>query len=146
MKKLRKIICLMSIAGLLVSINLFAQNQGGKMMNQRIRMYDVNTVQTLKGEVTNIGTITGKRGFNTAYPVLKTDSGKIDIHLGPESYLENQAMKIVNGDQIEVTGSKITYKDKPVILAAEISKGDETLKLRDSSGIPLWRGQGMRNK
>jgi hypothetical protein len=41
-------------------------------------------------------------------------------------------------------GSRITFAGKPAIVAAEVKKGDQVLKLRDESGTPLWRGQGRR--
>jgi hypothetical protein len=31
---------------------------------------------------------------------------------------------------------------KTVILAAEVKKGDQVLKLRDPNGVPLWTGRG----
>jgi hypothetical protein len=41
---------------------------------------------------------------------------------------------------VEVKGSRVTIAGKPVVIAAEVKKGDETLKLRDDNGIPAWAG------
>jgi hypothetical protein len=38
-------------------------------------------------------------------------------------------------------GSRITYEGKPAIIAAEVKKGDEVLRLRDEKGIPVWAGR-----
>jgi hypothetical protein len=34
----------------------------------------------------------------------------------------------------------MTVAGKPVIIAAEIKKGDALMTLRDNSGIPAWAG------
>jgi hypothetical protein len=72
--------------------------------------------------------------------MLKTDKETLAVHVGPEWYIERQDMKLEKGDKIEVKGSRVTFNDKPAIIAAEIKKGDGVLVLRDSSGIPAWAG------
>jgi hypothetical protein len=49
-------------------------------------------------------------------------------------------VKIEPKDKVEVTGSRITFDGKPAIIAAEVKKGDEALKLRDDNGFPVWSG------
>ncbi|HMS34797.1 MAG TPA: hypothetical protein PKC91_12005 [Ignavibacteria bacterium] len=44
------------------------------------------------------------------------------------------------GDNISVTGSKVTYKSDEIIIAKEVTKGDQILKLRDENGCPLLSG------
>jgi hypothetical protein len=69
---------------------------------------------------------------------VKTDKGTIPVFLGPNWFIEKQGMKISALDQIQVTGSRIMVRGKPVIIAAEVKKGDQVLKLRDERGAPLW--------
>ncbi len=64
--------------------------------------------------------------------------------MGPSWCLENQDTKIEPKDKIEVTGSRITVEGKPAIIAAEVKKADETLKLRDEKGFPFWSGWRSR--
>ncbi len=64
--------------------------------------------------------------------------------MGPDWYVEKQPLKIAPQDQVDVRGSRITYEGKPAIVAAEVKKGDQVLKLRDAAGIPAWSGQGRR--
>ena len=47
-------------------------------------------------------------------------------------------------DNLEIRGSRVTSQGKPAIIAAEIRKGDQILKLRDENGIPAWSGGGRR--
>jgi hypothetical protein len=76
--------------------------------------------------------------------MLKTDKETLSVHLGPVWYLENQDIKIEAKDKIEVKGSKITFEGKPAIIAAEVRKGDDVLKLRDEAGFPSWSGWRRR--
>ncbi len=72
--------------------------------------------------------------------MLKTDKETISVHLGPGWYIEKQDINIEPKDKIEATGSRITFGGKPAIIAAEVKKGDEVLKLRDENGFPVWAG------
>jgi hypothetical protein len=110
------------------------------------RLYDPATVETVSGVVQRVeqvkGTSSGK-GYGI-HLLLKTDKEEVAVHLGPGWYVEKQPLKIAAQDQIEVRGSRITYEGKPVIVAAEVRKGDQVLKLRDAAGTPLWSGRGHR--
>ena len=75
---------------------------------------------------------------------LNTGKETISVHLGPSWYLENQDVKIEAKDKVEVKGSKITFGGKPAIIAIEVKKGDEVLKLRDDAGFPVWSGWRRR--
>ena len=69
---------------------------------------------------------------------VKTDKEEIAVHLGPSFFLENQDVKIAAKDKVEVKGSRVTFDGKPAIIAMELRKGDEMLKLRDDAGYPVW--------
>ncbi len=45
-------------------------------------------------------------------------------------------------DKLEITGSKVTFDEEQVIIASEVMRGDEVLKLRDGNGIPLFQVVG----
>jgi len=108
-------------------------------------MYDPKTMETISGEVTSIDRITPNKGMAAGVHMsVKTDKETISVHLGPSWYLENQDVKIEPKDKVEVKGSRITFGGKPAIIAAEVKKGDEVLKLRDDSGFPVWAGWHRR--
>ena len=105
------------------------------------RMYDPKAVETLSGEVVSVSQITPNKGMGAGvHMTLNTGKESISVHLGPSWYLENQDVKIEPKDKVEVKGSKITFGGKPAIIAMEVKKGDEVLKLRDDAGFPLWAG------
>jgi hypothetical protein len=109
------------------------------------RMYDPKTVDTVTGEVVKVDRITPMRGMSGGvHLVLKTDKGDVSVHLGPQWYLENQDVKIEPKDTVEVTGSRVTVQGQPALIAAEVKKGDQVLKLRDAAGIPVWAGWRKR--
>jgi len=39
-----------------------------------------------------------------------------------------------------IAGSRVTVDGKPAVVASEVKKGNETLRLRDAQGLPYWRG------
>ena len=105
------------------------------------RIYDPKTVETVSGEVVKVDRITPMRGMSSGvHLVVKTDKGDVSVHLGPQWYLENQDVKIQPKDKVEVKGSRVTVQGQPALIAAEVKKGDEVLKLRDEAGIPMWAG------
>lgn len=109
------------------------------------KMYDPKTIETVRGEVISVQRITPRKGMSYGvHTTVKTDKEEISVHLGPGWYLENQDVKIEPKDTIEVKGSRITFGGKPAIIAAEVKKGEEVLKLRDENGFPAWSGWRRR--
>lgn len=114
---------------------------GWGMGSQYNRMYNSATVETLSGAVDAVDKVMPMKGMNSGvHVILKTDKETISVHLGPEWYIERLDTKIEKGDTIEVKGSRVTFAGKPAIIAAEVKKGESTLVLRDSAGIPAWAG------
>ena len=109
------------------------------------RMYDPKTIETIMGTVEKVDKITPEKGMSYGvHLVVKTEKETISVHLGPGWYIDNQDVKIMPADKVEVKGSRITFQGKPVIIAAEVKKGEETLKLRDENGFPVWAGWRRR--
>jgi hypothetical protein len=109
------------------------------------RMFNPKTVETIRGEVVSADFITPLKGMsNGVHLLLKTEGETLSVHLGPEWYISRQEPGIEPKDEIEVTGSRITFEGKPAIIASELKKGDDVLVLRDSNGIPVWSGWRRR--
>lgn len=108
-------------------------------------MYDLKSLETVSGQVVKVDKITPIRGMSYGvHLILKTDKGDIPVHLGPGWYIEKQDLKIEPKDKLEIKGSAISFDGKPTIVAAEIKKGSEVLKLRDEDGFPFWAGWRRR--
>lgn len=69
--------------------------------------------------------------------VVNTSTDNLTVHLGPAWFLENQDLRIAKGDTVQVEGSRVAVQSKPVVLAASVRKGDDTLQLRDEAGVPV---------
>lgn len=105
------------------------------------RMYSTATVETVAGQVVSIDKVTPMKGMSYGiHLMLKTERETVPVHLGPGWYVERLDTKLEKGDTVEVKGSRITYKGKPAIIAAEVKKGNAVLKLRDDNGYPAWAG------
>jgi len=109
------------------------------------RLYNPKTVETLSGDVVSVERFTpGRRMSYGVHFILKTDKETISVHLGPSWNVEKQPLTLAPGDKVEVTGSRITYQGQPAIVAQEVKKGGQVLKLRDANGVPAWAGPRMR--
>lgn len=154
MKKLGLLLFAAAIAILLATLSGYAQPRAGMMWRGSggwgpgtpyNRMYDPKATETISGEVTSIDRITPNKGMAAGIHMnVKTDKDTVSVHLGPSWYLENQDVKIAAKDKVEVKGARTTFAGKPAIIAAEVKKGDEVLKLRDDNGFPVWSGWRRR--
>ena len=108
-------------------------------------VYNPATLETIVGEVISIEKTVPMRRMNEGLAlVVKMEKETVTVHLGPTWYLERLDAKIVKGDKVEIKGARTTLAGKPIILAAEVKKGDNVLVLRDAAGVPVWAGWGMR--
>ena len=105
-------------------------------------MWDASSVTTVAGEVTAVEKYTPGRG-GSSYGLrltLKTDKETLPVILGPAWYIEQQHVAVAPKDQVEIKGSRIPIQGQPTIIAAEVKKGDQVLKLRNDQGLPVWSG------
>jgi hypothetical protein len=92
-------------------------------------------IVTEKGTVKKVEKMKGvKDGLQLKF---KSDLGSMyTVYMGPKWFVENQKLKFMAGDKVEVRGKKF----QSYIIATEISKGDWTMKLRDEEdGNPSWQ-------
>jgi len=132
----RLIVVAVAVVGLFGASNAIAQ-----------RNYDPKTVETIEGKVLSVEKTTPpkNRGYGV-HLTLQTNKETISVDLGPAWYLEKQTPQIQMNDTVSVTGSRVTVRGKSAIIAAQIKKGNDILKLRDEDGVPAWSGAGRRNQ
>jgi hypothetical protein len=101
--------------------------------------YDVKTVETLGGRVLSIEKTapSNRRGY-WINALLQTGQETVAVQLGPAWYIDNQRPRIQPNDTIKVTGSRVTVDGRPLIVAADVTKGNEFLKLREANGVAVW--------
>jgi hypothetical protein len=108
------------------------------------RIYDPKTVETVKGEIVAVETITAGKTDIPARVLLKLKTAKetLLVYLGPDWYLEKQGVKLVAGDQVEVRGSRVILDNQPTIIPNTVKKGDKVMEFWDDQGMPRWGGRG----
>ena len=114
---------------------------GGRMGGPG-RMFDPETVTTVQGRIVDVQRIDRGHGHQGVHVTLAVGSDTLPVHLGPDFYVDAQALKLARGDAVEVKGSRVAFQGKPAIIAQEVRRAGEVLALRDADGLPLWRGQG----
>lgn len=150
---MHRISSILIMAAVLLAMTLPATAQRhGRERGERPREfygsnYDMRTVETIRGEVVDVQTERHGPGRGEGmHLMLKTETETIPVHLGPVWYLDEQKVSVKAGDVVEITGSRTTFEEKPVILASGIATTDSKIRLRDDRGVPLWAGnpQGIR--
>jgi len=149
MKRLNRILALSGILLILLATSAWAQmggaGRGGMGPGGGMGMqYDPKTVETVSGEVTQVQQMQGRAGG--VHLQVKTPKETLMVILGPASYLEQQKVKIAVGDKLEIKGSRMQHPQMAMLIAAELKKGDQVVKLRDDQGRPLWSRQGPKRK
>ncbi len=104
--------------------------------------FEAGKTETITGTVVAMEPIANHRGKGQGMELkLNTGTGQAIIHVGPQWYLDQQTVKIVSGDVVEIIGAKASRRGADIFIASEVKKGNEVLKLRDENGAPAWRKQ-----
>jgi hypothetical protein len=71
--------------------------------------------------------------------LLRTRSGRVEVHLAPAWYLARLEFAPAVGDVVRITGSKARVAKGRGLAAHEIHIGHIGIRLRDEHGLALWR-------
>jgi hypothetical protein len=105
------------------------------------RLFDPSTVVTVWGTVLARSRVVGATRAADGVDVrLGTPGGEIRVHLGPGFWVDKQALNFAIGDVVAVKGSMMAIDGKPTIIAESVTWGTSMLELRDTKGVPIWRG------
>jgi DNA/RNA endonuclease YhcR with UshA esterase domain len=113
---------------------------GPKNENSAVPKYNSATEVTVKGVVEEVHDrqcpVSGGMG---AHIILKQADGKtIEVHLATTKFVKSYDLIFAKGDELEVTGSKVTLEGVETILAREVKRGNDTFVFRDKAGNPVW--------
>jgi hypothetical protein len=100
--------------------------------------YDPATETKVKGTVQELKFVPSTGGKPAAIMRVTSGSDNIDVFLCPKSFYDDMGASFKAGDEVEVTGSKVKENGADVILAREVSKGNDVLTLRFKDGKPAW--------
>jgi len=97
--------------------------------------YDLETVLTVAGTVVKAEAFQSKPLLVESVRIfLKTKDQTWEAHLGPVWYIKKQPFRLVPGDEITITGSRIGDK----IMIQQFEKKGQTFRLRSKEGQPQW--------
>jgi len=114
----------------------------GWMRGPGARAFDPSSMTIFQGDIVDVQRIA--RGHHLGvHLTVAMGSEQVTVQLGPDFYVDGQPLKLAKGDKVEVKGARTTVNGQPAVVALEVRRGDEVLALRDTGGMPLWRGQGM---
>jgi len=136
MSRILKIGCLLAAA---CALALPQPPPGGIRhgMNMSMMRYDGSTETTITGTVEDV--LHPQMGrMNGTHLLVKTETGTIEVHVGPSNFVTNAGFTFAKGDSIQVLGSKKTIDGKEAVIAREVTRDGKTLTLRDKTGRPLW--------
>lgn len=107
------------------------------------RLYDTAALDTLQGTIAQIDRIAspGRRAATGIHILLDTGAESLPVHLGPAFFVESPEQPLRVGDEIRVTGSRVTFQGEAALIASEMRHGDRFLQLRTADGRPMWRGR-----
>ena len=100
--------------------------------------YDAAAETKLKGTVQEVKLVPPSGGKPLEYLTLKSGADTVDVLLCPKSFYDDMGASFKAGDEVEVTGSKVKQGGNDLILAREVTKGNDVLILRFKDGKPAW--------
>lgn len=107
------------------------------------RLYGSGTPVWVRGRVAAVERCAPLKGMSPGVAVTLGDGARQHrVHLGPAWYVETRRLPIGAGDVIRVSGVSVRLGGKPVMLAVEVAKGAQALRLRAADGRPLWEATG----
>lgn len=132
---------------LILPVLVCAQNRPNRGMvnwsndTPYVRMYNLQTEQTVTVTVQKVEMFTPENGMALGIHLQANLNDKLlYVHLGPAWFIKNQELQILEGDELEITGSMITYRGQEALIAKTIKLEENILTLRDDFGRPIWAG------
>ena len=107
------------------------------------KIFDSKTVKTVSGQVIKVDQVPEPRfGLEMRLTVIIDKKEILPVYLGPAFYIVDaeRANPFKIGDKVTVTGSQVTVRGEPFMLATTVKRGNEVLLLRDKDGTPEWIG------
>jgi hypothetical protein len=103
--------------------------------------FDPAKVVTVSGLVLAEQRVDHGKGVKSVRLIVKVGEEQLSVHLGPDTWVDRQKVRLVKGDEVTVKGSKFTYDGGSGVIAQAVTRGGDTLVIRDANGKPAWSGQ-----
>jgi len=104
-------------------------------------LYEASELDRLKCTVEKVTEVVPMKGMSPGIALIVEDGDgeKIEVHIGPKSYL-GDSVAIKRGDKLKIRGAWAEINGKEVFMASKLKKGDfYELKVRlTKNGKPFW--------
>jgi hypothetical protein len=98
--------------------------------------YDLSRETVLQGTVVSF-TASSQIPPVGSHVTIQTASGPVDVHLGNATLLKVNDVFLAAGDSVRIVGEKQLYGGGSFFAARVLQKGNQSVTLRNSRGIPL---------
>lgn len=101
--------------------------------------YNPETVRVFEGKISSVQTF-GDVTRPTPHKqiLMRTLQGEVVVDLGPVWFIELQDINLYPGEQVKVVGSLIKIEGTRYVIASSITINNNTVKLREANGLPVW--------
>lgn len=107
------------------------------------RALKTDSIEDFKGSIKSISRVQYPDGA-IIQVIVSTERGDMKVLLGPAQFVDQEKVKLESGDKIVIKGYRIMVNGEEVIMAQQIDKNGNILRLRDEQRRPIWdRGHGM---
>jgi sporulation protein YlmC with PRC-barrel domain len=107
------------------------------------KLFDLKTIKTISGQVIKVDRVLEPGfGMEIRLTVFIDKNQILPVYLGPAFYIIGSELSkdFKIGDQVTVSGSQATRDNAPFMIAINVKRGNEVLRLRDKDGNPEWIG------
>ncbi len=77
-------------------------------------------------------------GETGTHLTLATKKGSVQVHVAPSRFLSKKQWSFSKGEIITVVGSPIEFRERQALIARSITRGTDTVAVRNEGGQPLW--------
>jgi sporulation protein YlmC with PRC-barrel domain len=104
------------------------------------QLFDRNKIERVRGKVVRSESVTPLSGMDPGIALTVRDENdkNVVVHVGPEWFVRHQQDKFTEGEDVDVSGSRVNVDGKPVIMATQLRVRGRTLTLRNDNGVPAW--------
>jgi hypothetical protein len=140
MKFTNRILSVSTLALAATALQTFAASPVSAAPNEPA--YNPATIVSVTGTVTSVRQVAAGNPLAGVHLTLKSNSGALDVYVGPAEFLKFLKASFPVGDQIQVIGSKVKFENADVILTRQVDDGYELVTLRESNGAAEWQNWG----
>lgn len=106
--------------------------------------YDSAAVIVVSGPVEEVLEIGAPDAVKGIHVFVRSDRRVIQVYLCPASFLKRFDLTLRKGDYIHISGARIKFQGKDLVLARQLTKNHNILELRDDRGNPYWEDEILR--